>query len=60
MPSSLLPSLPLPLPSAWQQSRHTPHAFRNPIGSSTEGPSGDVRMQFLTDFGTPLTHYVPT
>ena len=37
---------------------HTPHAFRGPIGSSTEGPSGCVRMRFHPHFGTPLTCFV--
>ena len=30
-----------------RQFRHTPHTVRGPIGSSTEGPSGRVRMRFL-------------
>eukprot|EP00959_Pyramimonas_sp_CCMP1952_P255293 5332263-Pyramimonas_sp.AAC.1 len=36
------------------QFRHTPRAVRCPIGSSTEGPIGRVRMAAPPHFGTPL------
>eukprot|EP00959_Pyramimonas_sp_CCMP1952_P243167 5083057-Pyramimonas_sp.AAC.1 len=34
--------------------RRTPHPVRGPIGSSTAGPSGGVRMQFHFHFGARL------
>ena len=34
--------------------RHTPHTFRSPIGGSTEGSSGRVRMRTRVHLGTPL------
>ena len=38
--------------------RRTPHTVRGPIGSSTEGPSGRVRMQFQPHFCASLTRFV--
>ena len=34
--------------------RHTSHTLRGPIGSSTEGSSGRVRMRTRVHLGTPL------
>merc|ERR1712091_825586 len=38
--------------------RPTPHTFRRPTGSSTEGSSGCVRMRYHPHFGPPLTRFV--
>eukprot|EP00959_Pyramimonas_sp_CCMP1952_P101400 2121243-Pyramimonas_sp.AAC.1 len=38
--------------------RHTPHEDRGPVGSSTEGPNGRVRMCPPAHFGTPFTRFV--
>eukprot|EP00959_Pyramimonas_sp_CCMP1952_P253100 5287281-Pyramimonas_sp.AAC.1 len=37
------------------QFRHTPHTFRGPIGNSTEGPRGCVRMRHPLFRHTPHT-----
>merc|ERR1711870_168799 len=36
----------------------TPHTFPGPMGSSTEGPSGKVRMWYVLRFCAPLTHFL--
>ena len=68
-PLLLLPLLPppviitlkvsiVPLLSAGPPFRHTPHTLRGPLGSSTEGPSGHVRMRPRFHFGTSLAQIV--
>ena len=37
---------------------HTPHTFRGPIGSSTQGPSGGTRIAAPPHLGAPLTRFV--
>eukprot|EP00959_Pyramimonas_sp_CCMP1952_P127224 2661260-Pyramimonas_sp.AAC.1 len=37
--------------------RQTPHTLRGPTSSSTEGPSGRVRMRAPAHFLTPLTRF---
>eukprot|EP00959_Pyramimonas_sp_CCMP1952_P256789 5364786-Pyramimonas_sp.AAC.1 len=54
-PASHSLSVPPPLRAPF---RHTPHTVRGPRGSSTEGPSGRVRMASPPHFGTPLTRFV--
>ena len=43
---------------SYTQFWHTPHTVRGPIGSSTERPSGRVRMAPPPHFGAPLTRFV--
>ena len=38
--------------------RRTPHTFRGPIGSSTKGSTGRVRMRTRAHFGEHLTRFV--
>ena len=38
--------------------RHTPHALRGPIGSSTESPNGKTRMPPPRHLATPLPRFV--
>ena len=37
---------------------HTPHKFRGPMGSPTQGSNGRDRMCDAAQFGIPLTHFV--
>eukprot|EP00959_Pyramimonas_sp_CCMP1952_P230366 4816191-Pyramimonas_sp.AAC.1 len=37
---------------------HTPHTFGCPIGGSTEGSSGRVRMRTRVHLGTSFTRFV--
>ena len=50
----------LGVPPSGRVRMRVPHTLRGPIGSSTEGPCGRVRMAASGHVGTPLTRFVAT